>query len=144
MSLDAPKQDDTNPENGDLGLGEGLRPGSLPRILKDWKINKTPKHPGKYLPDDFYCEDLRPPVHSKLRMTFPRKKSRTSSQSSAESDDLSDGDNFPTFADIPYGTSLNQQKRLFAKDLSNIRRRCISLDSSSRLFLSEDSSKCKT
>lgn len=143
MSLDAPKQDDTNPENGDLGLGEGLRPGSLPRILKDWKINKTPKHPGKYLPDDFYCEDLRPPVHSKLRMTFPRKKSRTSSQSSAESDDLSDGDNFPTFADIPYGTSLNQQKRLFAKDLSNIRRRCISLDSSSRLFLSEDSSKSK-
>ncbi|XP_033757073.1 coiled-coil domain-containing protein 125-like isoform X2 [Pecten maximus] len=145
MSLDATNTEDSNPENGDLGLGEGLRPGALPRILKDWKVKKTPKKPEKYLPDDFYCEDLHPPIQSKSRLIFP-KKTRTHSQSSIESDSMSENgneDNFPTFADVPYGTSLKQQRRLFAKDLSNIRQRCMSLDSSSQMFLPEGFSKTK-
>ncbi|XP_069140179.1 coiled-coil domain-containing protein 125-like isoform X2 [Argopecten irradians] len=145
MSLDARSSEDNNPENGDLGLGEGLRPGALPKILRNWKVGKTLKKTEKYLPDDFYCEDLHPPVQSKSRLIFP-KKSRTHSQSSIESDGISENgseDNFPTFADVPYGTSLKQQKRLFAKDLSNIRQRCISLDSSSQMFLPEGHSKTK-
>ncbi|XP_021352285.1 coiled-coil domain-containing protein 125-like isoform X2 [Mizuhopecten yessoensis] len=145
MSLDAPNQEENNSENGDLGLGEGLRPGSLPKILKGWKVKKT-KQKEKYLPDDFYCGDLHPPIQSKSRLTFPRK-TRTQSHSSIDSDDMSENDkgndNFPTFADIPYGTSLKQQKRLFEKDLSNIRQRCQSLDSSSQLFLSDGNSKTK-
>ncbi|XP_060071290.1 coiled-coil domain-containing protein 125-like [Ylistrum balloti] len=142
MSLDATSEENSS-ENGDLGLGEGLRPGALPKILKDWKVKKTPKQSEKYLPDDFYCDELHAPIQSKSRLIFP-KRTKTLSQSSIESDNVSENgndDNFPTFADIPYGTSLKQQKRLFAKDLSNIRQRCVSLDSSSQMFIPDGYSK---
>ena len=141
-------------ENGDLGLGEGLKPGSLPQRIAKYNITRhqktSCKEPGdssagkQCLPSDFNAEELRAPVQGRSLLHFNRRSNRLSSTSASESDSdtqmLYDSvvsetnEEFPTFADVPFGTSLQQQKRLFEKNMSQFKMRCHSHDSSTKMF----------
>lgn len=137
-------------ECGDLGLGEGLKPGSLlgSRYRCQMSSNgnsdksellKSNEEEADITEVDHDVENGHEGDHSDHHATQPhhhaqsslRKLIQLKAASRHKHHDKQIKEKFPTYADVPYGTSLKQQKRLFDKSIEDIKRRqrCYSLDS---------------
>ncbi|XP_046554234.1 coiled-coil domain-containing protein 125-like isoform X2 [Haliotis rubra] len=119
---------------GDLGLGEGLKPGGILQGLNlpefpDGASNVTPPHN-----ESTVTRRNSQPCHvngsdSVSRQTPERRKSlvfksKTRGRSADSNDTSPSGsEHFPTYADIPLGTSLRQQRKLFEQNLGSLRKR---------------------
>ncbi|KAJ8316832.1 hypothetical protein KUTeg_004736 [Tegillarca granosa] len=137
-------------ECGDLGLGEGLKPGSLlgSRYRSQMSSNENSDKSELLKPSeeeaditevDRDVENGHEGDHSDHHATQPHHHAQSSlrklielkAASRHKHHDKQVKEKFPTYADVPYGTSLKQQKRLFDKSIEDIKRRqrCYSLDS---------------
>lgn len=61
---------------------------------------------------------------SKMKIKHQTTRGNISKQTS----DFPDGEPFPTYADVPYGTSLRQQKQLFEQNISTIFKKHNTID----------------
>lgn len=113
-------------ENGDLGLGRGLQPGSLdpPKIDSegDNNFSRLMRIPACHTVSSQSSQSRKsadtqtsPSKHSLPKMTLKwlsRQKSDTKATESTSE--------WPTFAEVPLGTSLRQQRELYAKHLKDL------------------------
>ncbi|XP_064601235.1 uncharacterized protein LOC135467391 [Liolophura sinensis] len=129
-------------DSGDLGLGSGLRPGgfagspaklplfSLPSghtdpPKSDHNLNHTDCQSGSTQYQTQRRNSSEKEKKGKLSRLFSRSSSRSSRKSSDDQEQLegefdSREEAFPSYADIPYGTSIRQQKLLFEQDLGHL------------------------
>lgn len=120
-------------DGGDLGLGEGLKPGGIPvsstRIISDvWcRLSTSPDKVIKSDTND-HKHNLTTDIHNKhsdlsnggtsVKINIP--KSKIAHRKSKLSSSADEQEEFPTYAEIQYGTSLRQQKKLFEQNLDAI------------------------
>ena len=187
MSTGTPSDDDSD---GDLGLGDGLKPGALPNLPADFSEidrvycrengifstgtsvrttqNTNYEDRNTATPDDVDSEDesdtdsenlsdfelsllaIQPvqELKDQYRSREPSKRSTETFPVEKKAFgnclldcDLKDNDKkeFPIFADIPYGTSIRQQKELFNHNIEELKKKhtsgqdVFSPDHSSRL-----------
>jgi len=142
---------------GDLGLGEGLKPGGLfcetsddsqANVYNPLPLSSEKMKPKVLKSDSCQCQhsdsksaftstdccnntafngecDPVPPKQtstSVLKHIVHRKMSKSRSADSQPPVGKVE-ETFPTFADVPYGTSLRQQKKLFEQNLDVLKKR---------------------
>ena len=128
---------DSDPDVGDLGLGEGLKPGAL-------VVNKKSVHSGCYLNNHMASqlhilsfnpevtnletvksnstENLHRPQSGKIH-SFLEKMKKMRRSKSLQGDLVNDSETeiIPVANDVPFGTSLRQQKKLMAQELEKLK-----------------------
>ena len=116
--------EDERSEDGDLGLGRGCQPGSLPpfQILRrPWTSNTQQRHPE---PSTFRDSDETDAVK---RPRNPLMKLTTKLGFYSKPKCVSPADDClyerPECDAVVLGTSLKQQKLVFHRDMMNIQRR---------------------
>lgn len=119
---------------GDLGLGEGLKPGGILQGLNlpefpDGASSVTPSHNESTVTRRNSQPCQANDRDSVSRQTPERRKSLVfkskPKRRSVDSGDISPSGNehFPTYADVPLGTSLRQQRKLFEQNLGSLRKK---------------------
>lgn len=104
-SIDGKDIDNEELDNGDLGLGEGLKPGALP------KIDPSDPFPGSQCqkPDLTTWEERFTPDAPQHKPKLTDKLLRRTRQESQGENERTE---FPSFDEVPFGTSLKQHKKL--------------------------------
>ncbi|ESO89810.1 hypothetical protein LOTGIDRAFT_164847 [Lottia gigantea] len=149
---------------GDLGMGEGLKPGGLPHSDKNGFANDLNNSSETALPglklealscnctkceDESLSKTSQPCVHCSYQSPS-RKKSKSNGtdccdhENSRRESQSSAGltEEFPSYADVPLGTSLRQQKKLFEQNLGTILRNHTN-NQPAVLTVSTNSDKCQ-
>lgn len=101
--------------SGDLGLGAGLKPGGIPHCtVLDTNINDCCTCSGDSTEISHECKLI-----SGTDTSIPGLTIHSCANDPDRKSDCSEED-FPVYADVEYGTSLRQQKRIFNHNLGTI------------------------
>ena len=113
---------------GDLGLGDGLKPGGLTTFLhldgmKDCSPCQCQKIISKTNNTERRCSEVADSFKSKqsagkLKSIIGKSKSLSSANESDNTERCEES--FPTYADVPLGTSLRQQKKIYEQNLDSL------------------------
>ncbi|XP_041370659.1 coiled-coil domain-containing protein 125-like [Gigantopelta aegis] len=111
---------------GDLGLGEGLKPGGLATFLqldgiKDGSSCQCQSFISKANGSESRFSDaVATPKNKQSKSLIGRSKSKSLSSATESGSAERCEENFPTYADVPLGTSLRQQKKIYEQNLDSL------------------------
>ncbi|KAL5022735.1 hypothetical protein ScPMuIL_001890 [Solemya velum] len=104
--------------SGDLGLGAGLKPGGIPHCtVLDTDYGDCCSCSGDGIGNGNFSHDCK--LTSATGVSIHRLTTHSCTNESDRKSECSE-EEFPVYADVEYGTSLKQQKRIFNQNLGTI------------------------
>ena len=128
MSVDT-RVEEENLETGDLGLGEGLKPGAIPKDENDCDqlqftmLLHTPSGVRSRASSVIGSDIDHTPERKSLKLIEKLRFFRRRQSSLEKGKDHGYGYPFPPYTEVPIGTSLDQQRKLFEQQLQGLMKK---------------------